>query len=179
LDLPAMLAVAALGAAIAGVYGAIHDQITYAISPEYFTNLKFKQFHYADFGLGRPVFVSTIGVLATWWVGLVIAWLLARRLIPQQPRAIAYRQIGWGFACVFGCALTAGTLAYAYGLSRGPDADYSGWTWAFERFNIQDRWAFVRVAYIHNAGYFGGLLGLIAALLAIRPRPSLGATQHE
>ena len=34
--LPAMLGIAALGAVLAGCYGALHDQISYTISPEYF-----------------------------------------------------------------------------------------------------------------------------------------------
>ena len=88
-----MFGVAVVGAIVAGIYGVLHDQLTYSISPEYFTNLKFKQFHYADFGLGDRVFVSCIGFLATWWVGLIIARFLARRFIPDQPRVIAYRKI--------------------------------------------------------------------------------------
>jgi hypothetical protein len=33
--LPGILAHAAIGAVIAAVYGIVHDQITYSISPEY------------------------------------------------------------------------------------------------------------------------------------------------
>ena len=75
-DLPSMCGVALIGAVIAGVYGVLHDQITYAISPEYFTHMKFKQFHYADVGLGDRVFVATIGFLAASCV-----WL-DHRLVP-------------------------------------------------------------------------------------------------
>jgi hypothetical protein len=119
-DLRSMLGVALIGAVLAGVYGIVHDQITYSISPEYFTNLKFNQFHYADFGLGDRAFVATIGFLATWWVGMIIAWFLARRLVPKQPRAMAYRQIRLGFGCVFAFGLLFGTLGFIYGVWRGP-----------------------------------------------------------
>src|SRR5512137_2235558 len=77
-DLPSMFAVALIGALVAGGYGVLHDQVTYSIAPEYFTNLKFKQFHFANLGLGDRVFVSAVGFLATWWVGLIAAWFLAR-----------------------------------------------------------------------------------------------------
>ncbi len=40
-----------LGALIGGAYGAVHDQLTYSVSPEYFTAFKFHQFHFADVGL--------------------------------------------------------------------------------------------------------------------------------
>ena len=90
-DLPPMIAVAVVGAIVAGIYGIVHDQITYTISPEYLTKLKFDQFHYADIGPPDRVFVAAIGFLATWWVGFFCAWFLARRLIPEQPRSHALR----------------------------------------------------------------------------------------
>ena len=177
-DLPPMFGMAFLGAIVAGMYGILHDHITFSIGPEYFTNLKFKQFHYADFGLGERVFVSCIGFLATWWVGFIIAWFLSRRLIPNQPREIAYRGIYMGFAIVFGCGIVAGFGGYFYGLWRGPDSDYSGWWLLTHRFQITDTWAFVRVAYIHNASYLGGLVGFIIALVIVRPE-KLGSSDLD
>src|SRR5262245_37428369 len=112
-DLPAMVGVAFVGAIVAGGYGILHDQITYAISPEYFTKLKFEQFHCANFGFSERVFVGVIGFLATWWVGFVGAWFLARRLIPGQPRSQAYRQISAGFVCIFAFGLLFGLGGYA------------------------------------------------------------------
>jgi hypothetical protein len=167
-DLPSMTGVAVIGALVAGLYGILHDHVTYSISPEYFTKLKFVQFYYADFRLGDRVFVTTIGFLATWWVGFIIGWFLARRSIPGQPKAVAFRQIRNGSVCVFTFGVLAGLLGYAYGLWRGANADYSSWNWAFDELQITDRWAFVRVAYIHNASYFGGLIGLVVALATIR-----------
>ena len=121
-------------------------------------------------GLGDRVFVGTIGFLAAACVGLIIAWFLARRLIPHQPRALAHRQVARGFACVFACGIVCGVLGFAYGLWRGPDADYSFWAAAVQRFGTSDAWSFVRVAYIHNASYLGGAVGLCVALATIRPR---------
>ena len=169
-DLRPMFAVTLIGSMLAGAYGILHDQITYSISPEYFTNLKFDQFHYADFGLGDRVFVSFVGFLATWWVGLIIAWFLARRLIPNQPRKIAYRRIFVGFSIVFGCGIVAGSIGYFYGLWCGPEFDYSAWSTIIRGYEISDTWAFVRVAYIHNASYLGGAVGLILSLIVMKPK---------
>ena len=33
---------------LAGIYGMLHDQVTYSISPEYFTVFKFEQFGFQD-----------------------------------------------------------------------------------------------------------------------------------
>ena len=156
-----MLAYASLGSLIAGAYGVAHDHVTYSIGPEYFTHFKFDQFAWANLRMGNRVFVSCIGFLATWWVGLIVAWILARRMLPDQPRAVACRKILTGFAIVFTTGILFGFGGYLYGLVRGPDADYSAWAGVFDRLGISDPWSFMRVGYIHNAGYLGGLVGLV------------------
>lgn len=168
-DLPPMLGTAVVGALVAGIYGILHDQVTYSICPEYFTKLKFHQFHYADFGLGDRVFVSCVGFLATWWVGFIIAWFLARRLIPGQQGARAYRGIIKGFVIVFACGIAAGIAGNIYGLWFGSNYDYAIWGTILEQHEIENATAFVRVAYIHDAGYLGGLAGFIVALIVARP----------
>jgi hypothetical protein len=168
-DLPVMLGYALLGSVIAGTYGIIHDHITYSISREYFTHFKFDQFNWANLRLGSRGFVSCIGFLATWWVGLIVAWILARRMIPNQSRAIARRKILSGFAVVFAAVIVFGLFGFAYGIYRGPAGDYSSWEPALERLGVTDKWSFLRVAYIHNAGYLGGLVGLILTYFVIRP----------
>ena len=171
-DLLPMFGVGLVGAVIAGSYGIVHDQVTFSISAEYFTKLKFDQFHYADAGLGDRVFVGTIGFLATWWVGFIVGWFLARRLLPEQPRRRAYRQIATGFGIVITCCAVFGLAGFAYGQWRGPNADDSAWRWVIEQLEVSDTWSFVRVAYIHNAGYLGGVIGLVIALMKIRPETS-------
>lgn len=168
-DLPAVFGFTALGALIAGCYGILHDQVTFTIGPEYFRNFKFHQFAYADFGFGDRIFVSTIGFLATWWVGLIVGWILSRRCLPNQPRTEARQQILLGFAIVFATAFLAGVIGYFYGLWLGPSADYSGWQSALNRYDVSDTWSFMRVGYIHNAGYIGGLLGLVCTFFFIKP----------
>ena len=54
------------GALLGGLYGMLHDQISYTISREYFTDFKFHQFRYADFHLPERLYVGIIGFLATW-----------------------------------------------------------------------------------------------------------------
>src|SRR5215210_7232804 len=90
-DIFPILKCALIGALTAGLYGIVHDQITFTISPEYFTKLKFKQFQYADFGFSDRLFVAVIGFLATWWVGLFVGWVFGRRFVPNQTRNDAVR----------------------------------------------------------------------------------------
>lgn len=141
-----------MGALIAGAYGVLHDQVTYSIGPEYFHNFKFQQFDYADFGVGRRGFVATIGFLATWWVGAIVGWILARRMIPVCSREVAHRKIIFGFAIVFTTAMAFGIGGYLYGLWRGPDADYTYWQETLRSYQVVDQFHFMCVGYIHNAG---------------------------
>jgi hypothetical protein len=168
-ELPELLAFTVAGALVAGCYGIAHDQITFSIGPEYFRNFKFHQFHYADLGLGERVFVSCIGFLATWWVGAIGGWILARRILSTCPAGTAYRRISAGFLVVFASAAAGCLLGFFYGLWRGPNADYSAWQPALEGYRVADVWSFMRVAYIHNAGYIGAAIGLLSTYVVIRP----------
>jgi hypothetical protein len=163
-----MLGYALLGSVIAGLYGVIHDQITYSISPEYFTRLKFAQFRHADFGLPPRCFVAEIGFLATWWVGLVAGWFLARMAVPKWPPVEARCYVLRGFGIIFACAFTASLVGFGLGLIRGSNADYSAWQDFVRTHGVVDVPGFVRVAYIHNASYLGGLIGLIVAVVHLR-----------
>jgi hypothetical protein len=110
---------------------------------------------------------------ATWWVGFLAAWFIARITVPSFPREAAFRYSLRGFLIAFAFALAAAFVGYGLSLLHGPD--YSAWEGLASRLGILDLPRFVRVAYLHNAGYLGGLAGLVAAIIylrRIRPRPS-------
>ena len=171
-DLPMIIGVSVAGALIAGAYGIIHDQITFSIGPEYFTRFKFEQFAWADGGMGERVFVATIGFLATWWVGLIAGWILARRLVPRATRRVAIQKVILGFGIIFLSAVIFGVGGFLYGRVFGPSADYSQLEWMFQEYGIENRLAFMTVGYIHNAGYLGGVVGLVATFFMCRPVPA-------
>ena len=161
--LPLMLGISCLGALIAGSYGILHDQITYSISGEYFTRMKFNQFYYANFGWPVRMFVSEIGFLATWWVGFVSGWFLARIAVPSWPAVVAFKRCLAGFCIIFFTTFAAGVIGWFLGVHH--TSDYSHWRDMCWGLGVKDVPAFVTVGYIHNAGYIGGLTGLVAALV--------------
>jgi hypothetical protein len=59
-------------------------------------------------------------------------------------------------------------VGFALGLSLNSNADFSGWQAFASQRGIADLRSFVRVAYIHNASYVGGLIGLVIALVDLR-----------
>lgn len=162
-----MLGFAVAGAFVAGLYGIVHDQITYSISNEYFTKLKFDQFSYLDFGMSDRFFVCEIGFLATGSVGFFIGWFLARWFIPRQPYDIARRKISFGFIIVLLIGALFAALAWIFGAMIQPSSNLNGWSYMVKYLGINDGWAFVRVAYIHYSSYAGGLFGLILAIAVL------------
>ena len=154
------------GALIAGIYGVLHDQITYTLSPEYFTKFKFGQFHDADPGLGDRAFAGVIGFLATWWIGLIVGWAMGRLSMGKehlpQPR-LAIR----GMLITFGTCVLFGVLGYIYGsiAREEPPESWTVWQKNYQIAYIAD---FNRVGCIHNMGYIGGVVGSILGGIYVR-----------
>ncbi len=154
------------GALMAGTFGIIHDQITYSISPEYFTRMKFIQFHVWDFGFPRRVFVAEIGFLATWWVGLIAGWFLARIALPKfkSPGSRVLKAIG---------IIVAVTLAFGIsGYFLGPIifADRAGSDEALNEMGVTQNREFQQVAGIHLGSYAGALLGWLGMMVVFFKR---------
>jgi hypothetical protein len=152
-----------LGILIASVYGAIHDQITYAISPEYFTEFKFHQFSYADFSLPDRAYASIVGVLATWWVGMITGWLLGRIRYYSNDLDTAKKDILVGFGMVFLTAFLAAFLGAIIGYIRVyyfPVHSFLGWE---NELPIEKLKPFIVVGFIHDASYIGDFIGIIYA----------------
>lgn len=169
-DLLTTVKFAVIGTLISGSYGIAHDQITYSISHEYFTKLKFNQFAYANFGLGDRIFVGTIGFLATWWVGFFAGWFLARWFMPRVPKNEIRKTIIKAFAIVLLFGFSFALVAAVYGLMVTPSQDLEGWSDTIKYYGVKDGWSFVRVAYIHNGSYLGALVGLAISFLILGRR---------
>jgi hypothetical protein len=149
---------------IAGVYGILHDQITYTISPEYYTKFKFYQFHIAEVGTEAIVpnartYVSLVGFMATWWTGLVIGLIQGligfihadyKKMLKQVFRSIFLNLL---------ITVITGFLGFVYARIFLSDPN-----WYFPE-NLINKSDFIAVGSIHNFGYLGGLLGLITGII--------------
>ena len=153
----------ALACLLAGGYGALHDQVSYTISPEYFTVTKFAQFHIAD-ALHNRIGAALVGWLASWWMGLVLGIVLVplALLLPGErgawPTVVRAELTALGTAAVVG--LAAVLLSW---LVIGGDVIEEGWLPT----DLVHPAAYARVAMIHAWSYAGGLAGLIVALAGV------------
>jgi hypothetical protein len=166
--LPAMLGIAAVGAIVAGIYGIFHDQMSYTISPEYFTKLKFRQFWYANFGWPQRVYASEVGFIASWWVGLIVGWVLARLGLDGIPWPERRGHVLRAFAIVFATAILIGAIGLALGTFVAHHSELSGWDDLRDDLGLHDVASFVIVAYLHGGSYLGALVGVIAAGIYVR-----------
>lgn len=155
-----------VGAVIAGCFGILHDQITYTISPEYFTRMKFDQFRGVDFGFSPRLFAGEIGFLATWWVGLIAAWFLARVAVPKFKSPA--REVMVAVSVIVGITVLFGTAGYFLG--PGLLGNRPGWRDALDSFGVTDIMAFHRVAGIHLGSYTGAFFGWIAMMVVLAKR---------
>lgn len=154
------------GSALAGLYGILHDQLTYTISREYFTRFKFFQFHYAAPANGNErLFAGTIGFLATWWVGALVAWVIGRVQIWRKGELPSRQRLASSFAIVWAGSALGACTGWLWSLHRRRTGFDRGWIDWTEEIGVQDAGAFLTVGFIHNGSYLGGVFGTFAALV--------------
>jgi hypothetical protein len=153
----------------AGLYGIVHDQLTYTISPEYYTKFKFHQFGFSEVGY-NAIFpfprkeVAYVGLLATWWMGIPIGIILGLvGLIHSDWRAM-FKVTLEAFLVTILVAFATGLLGLAYGhayLAGKSRAEFENW---YIPDNLVDFDSFIQVGSMHNFSYVGGLIGLIGGI---------------
>ena len=142
----------------AGIYGILHNQLSYTISPEYFTKFKFEQFGFVEYGFeNKRATVSIIGFWATWWTGLIIGATCGIVGLIQPTSKIMRKSVFGAIIRTVGIAIGFGLLGILVGkfIVSGINTE-----WNIPK-NLADRNAFLRVGTMHNFSYIGGLIGLI------------------
>ncbi len=162
---------------IAGIYGIINDQITYTISPEYYTKFKFIQFNLiGNWSLGENIGTinspeiklenprigaSIVGFLATWWVGLIIALVLGVLGLFYKDYKLMLKIILKSFLMVTLVSFIIGISGLLYGkmflINNRPN-------WYFPD-NLMDFDNFIMVGSMHNFSYMGGIIALIIGVI--------------
>jgi hypothetical protein len=150
----------AFGCLVAGVYGALHDQVSFTASPDYFFAFKFHQFQIPA-NLQNRLGAAIVGFLATWWMGVLIGIpILTMGLLFPDARSYA-RHCLIAFAVVAATALVFGLGALAIALFTLTADNLPNFRFPE---GVQDRVAFARVGVMHNFSYLGGFLGIVTGL---------------
>ena len=153
---PVLLLLACL---FAGTYGAVHNQISYTVSPEYFTEFKFDQFGILR-SIPPRIGAAMVGWHAAWWMGILIGGVL----IPLGLMIPGNAAYFWAMIRTFG-VVAATTLLFGL-LALGAafilvDPDAVGQISRYDN-EIVDDVAFARAGTMHNFSYLGGVVGILA-----------------
>jgi hypothetical protein len=148
---------------MAGIYGFLHDQISYSVSMEYFTKLKFHQFRVPN-SLHNRIGAGIVGIMATWWMGLLIGIIIIPigLIIPKWKNYLKIMLKTFIYITI--TALIIGIIALIYGLIKY-NADNLPY------FNIPDgvidKEKFCVVGNMHNFSYIGGIIGVLVGIIYI------------
>ena len=152
-----------LAIVIAGLYGIIHNQISYTVSSEYFTAFKFHQFGLMDTQIPERVRASMVGFYASWWMGFPIGILagLAGFIQPGYRRMFIVSIQAMAVAVIFTLLFGLCGLLYGYIQTSSINlAGYSGWYVPADVVNMR---RFLCAGYMHDSAYLGGILSIAVA----------------
>lgn len=146
------------GALIAGIYGGLYDQLTYSISPEFFTKHRFLQDNYAFARNMSPrLGAACIGFLNTWNAGLLIGVVLSLAgMINKDPRRMS-RTTFISFLIALLASFFAALAGWGTGMlpmQEPPDP----------ALGVQDVEAFGTVENMNNFSYAGAVIGMMVGL---------------
>lgn len=154
------LVLALLGA---GLFGSLHDQISYTVSEEYFTKFKFIQFGLLDTATPERMKVAAVGFFASWWMGLPLGLLGGLAGLRHRTPARMHRALMLSLPLMAAVTLAVALAGLAYGYvdtTRFDLAAYPGW---FIPDGLAHPRRFLCAGYMHNAAYLGGVLAVPAA----------------
>jgi hypothetical protein len=154
-----------IGAAV--LYGIVHDQITARVCVEYFTIG-----HPPIFGTEDPTLLGLgWGIIATWWVGLLLGIPLAIAARagsrPKRTARLLIRPLAWLLGISALCALAAGLI----GWSLAQVGAVFLVPWLAEQIPPEKHTAFLADAWAHSASYLvGGVGGIVLMIHVWRSR---------
>lgn len=150
---------------IAGIYGALHDQISFTVSSEYFTKFKYIQFGLDGSMLPDRVKASIIGFLATWWMGIPIGLFVgAFGFLHKTGKTMFIRSVkAFGVTALIALLIGVCGLMYGWLFASHELSDYPRW---FIPENLNANKNYISVGYMHNFSYLGGVIGLFAGIIS-------------
>lgn len=147
----------------AGLFGMVHNQISYTVSPEYFTKFKFIQFGLENPALPERIRASEVGFFASWWMGVPLGMLVGLAGFIQRDAISMLRASLWSIAVLLGFTLLFGLGGLLYGWLQTKNinpADYGNW---YVPDNLTELRRFLCAGYMHNSSYLGGTIGILPA----------------
>jgi hypothetical protein len=162
---PTFFLLIALAALSAAIFGALHNQLSYTVGPDYFLSLKFDQFGIAE-GTAPRVGAAQVGAMASWWMGAAVALPAFLYGLFSVPKPQSYLAAGIG---AIGLVLVLATFAALAGLVGGIAVEATGLLDGYlEPPEGVERRDFLRAGFMHDASYLAGGIGALLAFWPMR-----------
>jgi hypothetical protein len=152
-----------LAVVAAGLYGMLHNQISYTVSPEYFTKFKFWQFHLANSTQPERWRAALVGFLAAWWMGIPMGLLVGAAGFIHRGHRRMLRVLLWSLPVTVGFTLLFGLGGLLYGFLQTTHLEISQYANWYIPENVTDLRRYVCAGYMHNSSYLGGLVAVFVA----------------
>lgn len=152
-----------IGIIIASIYGIVHNQISYTVSPEYFTRFKFIQFGLLDNSIPERIRASIVGFLASWWMGIPIGILIGLVGFIHKGYKRMFKVSLWAICVAVGFTILFGLCGLIYGYFQTSGIDLNDYKYWFIPENVENVRRFLCAGYMHNSAYLGGVLSIFVA----------------
>lgn len=149
-----------LACLIGGVYGALHNQISYTVAPEYFTALKFLQFDIPQ-SMPQRLGAALVGWHASWWMGMFIGVPIALLGMGIPDVRAQVRSFLLVAIAVVALTLVLGGISLLLPVAPA----------SLERAQnfpgVSDPGAFARAGMMHSNSYLAGALSMPLGLMGM------------
>jgi len=148
---------------VAGVFGAVHNQISYTISPEYFTKFKFEQFGLMNAAIPQRLRAAEVGFLASWWMGWPLGIFTGIAGVIHRDAATMRRALLWSIPVICAFTLLFALCGLVIGYFQTAHLNFANYSTWYIPANLEQPRRFLCAEYMHNSAYLGGLLAIPVA----------------
>lgn len=145
----------------AGLYGVLHNQISYTVSYEYFTKFKFNQFNIPATIQDR-VGAGIVGWFASWWMGLILSAFFIPIGFFYCKQTNYFKNMHKTYIIVMVNAFFISLVGLLFGYVTIQEDVFNA---NFP--NVVHQVDFARAGFMHNMSYFGGVIGTILGIISI------------
>jgi len=146
---------------VASLFGAIHNQISYSVSSEFFKNFLFGIFGTNEWNIkNERLEASIVGVIGSYWVGVILGIIYTIIFLFMKTEN-NLNNIKNAILINIGFAFLGSLIAYLIAKFFIKFED-SG---VFIDFGTQNPQNYLEAAFMNTGSYFGGVVGIIIGII--------------
>ncbi|MES2485385.1 MAG: hypothetical protein V4581_05460 [Bacteroidota bacterium] len=170
-----LLLIAILSCIIAGAYGIINDYFLFKFCPEFFTEFKFVEYGVTD-GVtnnagDNPINIVKVGLMASWWMGLIIGSILGLLSLPIATPKDMYKTLFRSMGITVVITFLMSLAGLMFGRIFLTDYNIEAWGIFIPTENVLYPERFMMCLSMHNFSYIGAIIGmLVGSIFIIRTK---------